>query len=382
MMQRFWQSICLRQRICSHEECSNNAITSDACSVRGLLETLCVKIKDITMFDDLIRELERIDGQSVSVPIDSDEKGYIDKQCPSEECEFLFKVNEEDWAEIFKDEAVWCPLCRYEAPADQWFTAEQIEHAKAEALAVIEGKINNAMQSDARRFNSRQPRNSFISMSMEVQGGMKRTHAIPAKAAEAMQLEITCEECKAHFAVIGSAYFCPACGHNSVTRTYADSLRKIRTKKDSVGIIRKALIESAGKDEAELTCRSLVETCISDGVVAFQKYCEGLYVAYGIIPFNAFQRLEQGSDLWYQAIQKGYETWLNSEELFELNVLYQKRHILAHNEGIIDAKYIKNTKVNTYKIGQRIVISDKDIDILLNCLEKLGQGLKEACEVV
>ena len=132
----------------------------------------------------------------------------------------------------------------------------------------------------------------------------------------------------------------------------------------------------------KLTCRSLVETCISDGVVAFQKYCEGLYFTYGKIPFNAFQRLEHGSDLWYQAIQKGYETWLTSEELIELNVLYQKRHILAHNEGIVDANYINNTKVNNYKIGQRIVISDKDIDILLNCLEKLGNGLKEACEIV
>lgn len=333
------------------------------------------------MFEDLIKEMERMDGQSVSIPINSDEHGYIDKQCPSEECEFLFKVNEDDWAEIFKDEAVWCPLCRHEAPADQWFTIEQVEHAKIEALAVIEGKINNALHSGAKKFNRQQPKNSFISMSMKVQGGIKRTHTIPARAAEAMQLEITCEECGSHFAVIGSAYFCPACGYNSVTRTYADSLRKIRAKKDSVGIVRQALIESIGKDEAELTCRSLLETCISDGVVAFQKYCEGLYNTYGKAPVNAFQRLEQGSNLWEKAIQKEYSCWLNSEELSQLNLLYQKRHILAHNEGIVDAKYIKNSNDKSYKEGQRIVVSDRDINVLLTCLEKLGNGLKEACEI-
>jgi len=325
--------------------------------------------------------LNHLDGQSVSVPIDSDENGYIDKQCPSEECEFLFKVNEEDWAEKFKDEAVWCPLCRHEAPADQWFTLEQVEHAKAEATAVIQGKINNALHSDARKFNRQQPRNSFISMSMKVQGGIKRTYTIPAIAAEAMQLEITCEVCDSHFAVIGSAYFCPACGHNSVTRTYTDSLRKIRAKKDSVEIVRQALIESIGKDEAELTYRSLIETCISDGVVAFQKYCEGLYSPYGKAPFNAFQRLEQGSSLWKKAIQKDYNFWLTVEELLQLNLLYQKRHILAHNEGIVDAKYINNSANSSYKEGQRIVVSDKDIEVLLNCLEKLGDGLKESCEI-
>ncbi|MBC8412656.1 hypothetical protein H8E50_03150, partial [bacterium] len=73
------------------------------------------------MFEDLIREMERMNGQSVAVPIETDGNGYIDKQCPSEGCEFIFKVNGEDWSNIFKDEAVWCPFCRHEAPADQWF---------------------------------------------------------------------------------------------------------------------------------------------------------------------------------------------------------------------------------------------------------------------
>lgn len=331
------------------------------------------------MFEDLIKEMERMDGQSVSVPIETDENGYIDKQCPDEECEFIYKVNEEDWANIFKDEAVWCPLCRHEAPADQWFTLDQVEHAKAEALAVVHGKINNAMRSGAQKFNRKQPKNSFISMSMKVSGGTKRTHTIPASAAELMQLEIQCEECESRFAVIGSAYFCPACGHNSVTRTFSDSLRKIRAKKDNVEIVRKALIESAGKDEAELTCRSLIETCISDGVVAFQKYCEGMYEQYGKSPFNAFQRLEQASELWEKAVQKAFDFWLTEEELKGLGTLYQKRHLLAHNEGIVDLKYIQKSCDSSYKEGQRIVIVGRDIEVLVSALEKLAIGIEAEC---
>lgn len=331
------------------------------------------------MFEDLIKEIERLNGQSVSVPIESDEKGYLDKQCPSEECEFIFKVNEEDWKNIFQDEAVWCPLCRYEAPADQWFTIEQVEHAKAEAFAIVQGKIHNALKSDAQKFNRKQPQNSFISMSMEVKDGVHRIYAIPAQAADLMQLEIQCENCDARFAVIGSAYFCPACGHNSVTQTFSDSLRKIKAKKDSIDIVRKALIESMGKDEAELTCRSLRETCISDGVVAFQKFCEGMYTNFEKAPFNAFQRIEQGSSLWLSAVQKGYSDWLSSEELAKLNILYQKRHLLAHNEGIVDFQYINKSSDTTYKEGQRIVISNNDIDTLVSYLEKLSNGIKNVC---
>lgn len=331
------------------------------------------------MFEDLIKQLQGLNGRSISIPIQTDEKGYIDKQCPSPQCEFRFKVNEDDWSNLFRDEAVWCPMCRHEAPANQWFTIEQVEHSKSEAQVVVKGEINNALRSDARKFNRSQSRNSYISMSMEVKGGTHRTYALPAKAADVMQLEIHCDNCSARFAVVGSAYFCPACGANSVVRTYHDSLRKIRAKKDSEEIVLQALADAVGKDEAELTCRSLRETCLSDGVTAFQKYCEGLYEPFGKAPFNVFQRIDEGSELWRSAVSTGYESWLTAQELSSLKVLYQKRHILAHNDGIIDQRYVEKSGDLTYKAGQRLVVSKGDIEILLSLLDKLGSGLGGAC---
>lgn len=328
------------------------------------------------MFEDLLKKLDSM--KSVSIPLEADEKGYIDKQCPSEDCEFLFKVHADDWTKIFKDEAVWCPMCRHEAPANQWYSIAQMEHAKEQALKVFKGEIHNAMVSGAEKFNRRQPGNGFITMSMTVQGGRVQTSVIPARAAEEMQLEIQCEVCNSRYAVIGNAFFCPACGHNSVTRNYADALKKIQVKRDNLEIIREALIGSVGKDKAEVTCRSLLESCISDGVVAFQKFCEGLYTDFGEPPFNAFQRLDQGSDLWEKAIGHGYTDWLGSDELTGLKVLYQKRHILAHNDGLVDAKYIKKSGDGTYKEGQRIVVSERDIGELLVYLDKLGSALKDA----
>ncbi len=331
------------------------------------------------MFEDLIKQLQDLNGRTISIPIEPDEKGYLDKQCPSKQCEFLFKINNEDWTNLVKNEAVWCPMCRHEAPADQWFTLAQVEHARSEALTVVKGEINNSLRTDAQKFNRRKPRNSFISMSMEVKGGTHRTYALPARAAGLMQLEIQCENCSARFAVVGSAYFCPACGANSVVRTYRDSLRKIRAKKDSEETIRQALSDAVGRDEAELTCRSLRETCLSDGVTAFQKYCEGLYEPFGKAPLNVFQRIDEGSDLWRPAVGRGYESWLTAHELSSLRVLYQKRHILAHNEGIIDQRYIEKSGDSTYKPGQRLVVIKGDIENLLSLLEKLGNGLGEAC---
>ena len=39
------------------------------------------------MFEELIKEMIHLDRQSVSTEIETDEKSYIDKQCPPEDCE-------------------------------------------------------------------------------------------------------------------------------------------------------------------------------------------------------------------------------------------------------------------------------------------------------
>jgi len=332
------------------------------------------------MFEDLTKKLT--DLKPISIPIEPDQKGYIDKQCPSEGCKFLFKVHAEDWANHFKDETVWCPMCRCEAPSTDWYTLAQIEHAKNQALNFLKGEIHNALVSGAEKFNRQQSKYNLVNITMSVRGGIVQTSIIPAMAEEVMQLEVSCESCCSRYAVIGNAFFCPACGHNSVTKNYSDALKKIQVKRDSLEIIRRAMIESTGKDEAATMCRSLLESCILDGIVAFQKLCEGLYVDFGTSPFNAFQRIDEGSELWRKAIGYSYVDWLGTEDLNALKVLYQKRHILAHNDGIVDVRYLLKSGDVSYTEGQRIVISNQDITNLLAYLDRLGNKLKSACRNV
>ena len=72
------------------------------------------------MFEKLIRELENLDGTLVNIPIEPDEDGYLDKECPSDECLFVFKVYEEDWANLLRDNVAYCPMCGHESHDDSW----------------------------------------------------------------------------------------------------------------------------------------------------------------------------------------------------------------------------------------------------------------------
>lgn len=63
----------------------------------------------------------------IPMKILSDEKGYLDRQCPNENCLFEFKISMQDWEDKVSDEEVHCPLCGQIAPSDSWYTYEQLD---------------------------------------------------------------------------------------------------------------------------------------------------------------------------------------------------------------------------------------------------------------
>ena len=109
-----------------------------------------------------------------------------------------------------------------------------------------------------------------------------------------------------------------------------------------------------------------------------QKYAECVYKQKSTakVRVNDFQIVEKGSKLFLEATGKGYEEWLTKQELERMNLLFQRRHIIEHNVGIVDEKYIEKSLDTTYSIGQRIIVRKEDAIELLRIIKKLSTGLK------
>ena len=327
------------------------------------------------MFDETIRALNALDGQNqVSVSIEDDAEGYFDRECPSEECLFQFKILSEDWKEKVRDEEVFCPSCRHVADSQKWWTQQQIAHAQQAAIAEIAGSINGALARDAEQWNRVQPKGGLISMTMRVDN-LNRQVLLPPAAAEAMQFKITCPACECHYAVIGVAFFCPACGHNAADQQFHQSLAGITQALDAIGSVRTAIDD---KDAAENTVRLLVENGLQNAVAAFQRYVEALYAALpdAISPRrNIFQNLAEGSALWEAAAGKTYADHLTDVELMTLQRAFQQRHLLAHTQGIVDESYLNKSGDKKYTVGQRIVIREAGVREATKLVKKLAFGL-------
>ena len=201
----------------------------------------------------------------------------------------------------------------------------------------------------------------------------------PIGQSEEWNLDIKCQKCEPRYSVIGSAYFCPHCGFNSVEKVLDESLDTISKMLNSVSEMKLMFSDMYGKDKAETMSRSMIEGSIGDVVSAFQKFAEMRFKTLSDknVRVNDFQMVEKGSNLYREVISYGYEKWLNEEELDKMNLYFQRRHILEHNNGIIDQKYIEKSNDTTYKIGQRVIIKIEDVYELLDIIKKLTNGLKK-----
>lgn len=332
------------------------------------------------MFEESQRALRRLGATtSLSVPISGDADGYLDRECPSEACLFQFKIHGEDWKGKVGGGEVFCPFCGHAAGPDKWWTPQQVEHARAAALAQIKGQLSKALKTDAQRFNRRQPRGGLISMTMNVDSRPQQI-SLPPAAAEPMQLKISCPSCACRYAVIGAAYFCPACGHSAAGQVFEQTITGIRATLDNLNAVRVAMPD---KDSAETAVRLITENGLQNAVTAFQRIAEALYERLPSPPRarrNAFQNLGEGSALWQKATGHAYADHLSAADLDRLGQIFQQRHLLAHRQGLVDADYITRSSDTHYREGQRIVVRQESVIEALDLIDRLVAGMRADIE--
>lgn len=316
-------------------------------------------------------------GINIPVEFTPDEKGYFDRQCPNEKCEYIFKIFMKDWKENVSDEKVFCPMCGHIAPSDHWYTHEQLESIQGIIASYAQSYISNELDKIFEEMARSMRNNKYIQVTYKPGKRISFVNNPIGQRAE-WELEITCEKCQTKYSVVGSAFFCPCCGYNAVGRVFNESLDTVEKMIESIDDIYVTFEKSYGKDKAESMCRALIEGTLGDIVSAFQKYAEVIYRHIRPdkkIRVNDFQIIEKGSNLFKEATGMGYDSWLFKSEIEDTNLLFQQRHILEHNNGLIDERYIENSGDKSYRIGQRVIIRSTDATRLLRNIRKLSNGL-------
>lgn len=312
----------------------------------------------------------------IEIPILPDEKGYIDRKCQNENCSFIFKIKAEDYNKL---NYIYCPKCGYkdESPSN-WMTDEQythaIEFAKSYAIDYVQKEINKMFSNIAK--NTRN--NKYCKITYKPSKRVSYTNN-PIVQREKWTLDITCENCATSYSVIGTAYFCPKCGFNNILNNINDSLTTIKNMIDSQEKIYIAFNKIFDNDKATIMCQKLLEDSLRDIVSAFQMFAFEMFkikVPFKKVKSNDFQIVEVGNNLFEKYLDISYTDFITTDEMKEMNIYFQRRHLLEHSSGIVDQKYLDKSDDYDYKIGQRIVVKIEDVTAFLNIINKLCKGLK------
>lgn len=333
------------------------------------------------MSEEIPGELDHLDEDAVSISLPADDDGYFDRRCPATVCGAEFKILVADWEAKVSDDQVFCPICRGEAQATEWETLEQQRYIEEVAIDFVDQRLGEALQKEIETFNRSQPRGGFIQISLSYKPGAPPV-ILPLEAANAMRQKFTCEECGCQYASIGAAFFCPACGHNSSITSFDQTIDTVQTVVARISALRAALITGFDEDTAQNTVRETLENNLGRLVGAFQRHAETLFQkspgAAGVKQSkNVFQRLVESSQLWRTTTGKGYEDLLSPQEMADLVRLFQRRHLIAHCDGIVDQEYINKSGDTAYIVGQRLVVREADVLHLAGLIKKLATELRK-----
>lgn len=313
---------------------------------------------------------------SIPITIQSDEKGYFDRECPNEDCLYTFKVKLTDWENKVSDEEVHCPMCGHIDSSDKWWTQDQLDKMQEIATSWAMNHIQGELEKSFKRLERSTRHNKYFRFTYKP--GRRITFINnPIGQREEWETEICCEKCGTHYSVIGSAFFCPCCGYNSAVTSFNDSLDSLRKMLESLSDMKSMLIEKYNVDSAETMCRSLLESSIGDMVSAFQKFASCKYeeVSGKKSRVNDFQIVDKGSQLFEAETGYKYSDWLSADDMMFMKVMFQKRHLIEHNNGMVDQQYIDKSRDASYSVGQRIIVKEVDAYRLLNILNTLGNEL-------
>lgn len=310
----------------------------------------------------------------------TDKNGFIDRECPREDCLFNFKIDAADWDAHLQDNDMYCPRCGHKDDAGMWWTAPQSEairtNAESAAYGIASDLIDSIMGDFVRGLN----RSSGISASY-IPGARPEYTDLPIEQTAGWATEIVCSDCGTRFSVIGNAYFCPHCGKDLTTNAIFDSLRSYHQRIDNLEQLYEWFTSVFTAEEAERQITQQREDIIKSLVDSFESFARNRYLELGGTldrrDGNIFQRVKDGSDRFRDLTGKEYIDFIDGSDMADLVILVNRRHLLTHRNGIIDDRYLSNSGDSDYELGQRIVVNDEDLVRLLDLIEKIIKGLSQ-----
>jgi len=303
-----------------------------------------------------------------NVSLKADEDGMIGRECPNEDCQpKYFKMSMTIPDEIskkvedFSQIDVTCPYCGTVDNMQHYHTKSQIEWIKSMMFRDVAKTFQNMLKSS---FKPIPPASKgMFSISITYRPG--HLPSVRHYVEEKLKRTVACDNCGYNYAVYGISFQCPLCGKGNL-------LQHLNRSADIIRVLLQEY-ERISQERGKEVGQQMVGNALEDVVGLFEAFLKHIY-QYEIkrrfskeeaeakimkIRVN-FQRLEGAEDLFSEDLGFTLFVECDQEDRTFLQEQFLKRHVLTHNLGLVDKKYIEKAQVYE-KQGAELDIKPIDV---------------------
>jgi sarcosine oxidase delta subunit len=325
---------------------------------------------------------ESDDGFEVAISIPSDEDGFFGRDCPS--CEAPFKMRGDEYKALPDEIELTCPYCGHREEHSAFMSAAQHARVMAAAEGLVEqwvhGQLSDMLGSAFGKRPPRRRRNSMISIDWSYTPGTPpAVRELPDVLEEQTRRVVECSTCGNHHAVYSATSFCPVCGSRPAGEKVLEAItaaREALAVEDRLEEDERETLRAAGVFE-RFAVDAIESTVSLFEIFAREQYAQRVPNAQQHTKGkgNIFQRLDDTAALF--ADHGGVElVELAGEERWQrLKQTFARRHVLTHNGGIIDDKFLGQVPNSGLRLGQRLVVRRGDAAQALDDLEAVVHAL-------
>lgn len=303
----------------------------------------------------------------LNIPLPTSPSGKVYRWCPNEECTpRLFLLGNTQMSEILEgsrirrlpgSQGTTCPYCGTDADDDKFNYDGDIRAVQDYIAWAASRDINDHFQRMARDFNRSQPRGGLISIKMD----FKPDHTPEPRAwREDLIRNLACSTCNREYGVYAIALFCPDCGCNNLHVHFEREVELVLQQID----LAESVVENGNK---ELSYR-ILGNAHEDVLTAFETYQKTVYKYMARRQFppeeaesmiakraigNRFQNVDRATTLYANLSLEPFNI-LTQDELTQLRLNIEKRHVIGHNLSMADDDYLR--AVGDVKSGTTVQI--------------------------
>jgi sarcosine oxidase delta subunit len=305
----------------------------------------------------------------ISVPLPTSADGTVGRKCP--DCRRFFKVGREG----LDRPHLHCPYCGSSHRSASFLTLDQRRRLRSAAQRIGLAEAHRMLGEAFSGFSST---SGLLQIRLE-RGELEIPPMLTYVERETIRTR-PCAACTNQSSVYGIALFCPICGKRDSLASFEESIQAARSTVATLSALpaatRSGLEARGGMDRT-------IEHLLADAVTGFEVYCrsrfeelQGSTALTALLAHegrNVFQRLDDAIAIMESALSRTITGTLDAAELAELRLAFAARHVLTHNFGIADAKYVASGGPTPE--GQRIQVTQTMALRSLALMEKLVRAM-------